>query len=440
MSRRIAIFQAEWPVQVHTANLALMLARAGYGVDLFLYNPWNPNYVDLRTLADEPLITVHDLTPRPPAGTPGGRQLRRRLRHELAARLPRATGYLVAAWNGLVTAGHAAREGWRLLRRSDAGLLPRNLVTRARACMGQRQYHCFIGVEKKGLLWAADAGREADIPVVYYSLELFGRDYTRAHAPWSLAFRRLRAAERDRHRRAAATIVQDPDRARVLFEDNGLAMERASILYLPVSVLGPPRHEPSRLLHERFQLPNHTRVILSFGLINENRCALDLARAAQRFPDDWVLILHGLADAAALERVRALDRRGKVVLSLERVPDRRVPDLVASADVGLALYRPELANDRLTAFSSEKMALYLQCGVPFIAFDYPGYRRLADDEQCGVVIRTLDELPWAIRTILSARERFACHARRTFEKYYDFRSNFSAILQGIELLGARSAP
>ncbi len=441
MTRRIAFFQAEWPVQVHTANLALLLARAGYGVDLFVYTPWNPNYVDLRTLAAEPGITVHDLSPAPPP--PASHRDRRgfsRLARSLASRLPPVRSACRAVHYGLLATGRTAQEGWRLLRGSEVGLLPRGLADRARDLMGSQPYHCAIGVEKKGLLWAAAATRGTAIPVVYYSLELFGRDYARARARWSLEFRRLRAAERRRHRRAAATIVQDPDRARVLFEDNGLSLADASILYLPVSVIGPPRHEPSQLLRERFGLPAHTRIVLSFGLIHEDRYALDLARAAQRFPDDWVLVMHGLPDAGTLEKIRAIDRRGKVLLSLERVPAHRVADVIASADVGLAFYRPELANDRLTAFSSEKMALYMRCGVPFIAFDYAGYRRLADDEQCGVVIRNLDELPRAIRTILDARDRFARHARRTFEKYYDFTSNFAAVLQGIELLGAGASP
>ena len=92
-------------------------------------------------------------------------------------------------------------------------------------------------------------------------------------------------------------------------------------------------------------------------------------------------------------------------------------------------------NEQLTAFSSEKMALYMQCGVPFVAFNYPGYKRLADEDKCGVVIESSKELPKAIREILGARDEFAKNAYEAFSKYYDFSRNFTKVLQGIELSG-----
>ena len=37
---RIAIFQADWPMQSQTANCSIMLAEAGYDVELYLCNTW----------------------------------------------------------------------------------------------------------------------------------------------------------------------------------------------------------------------------------------------------------------------------------------------------------------------------------------------------------------------------------------------------------------
>ena len=123
------------------------------------------------------------------------------------------------------------------------------------------------------------------------------------------------------------------------------------------------------------------------------------------------------------------------ILSLQQVPVSRLLEVIASADIGLTLYPPTPANDRLSAFASEKTALYLQCGVPLIAFDHPGYRRLTDEEQCGVVIQRSQEVPKAIETILASHEQFAQNAFRAFEKYYDFARNFTNVIRGIETLG-----
>ena len=168
------------------------------------------------------------------------------------------------------------------------------------------------------------------------------------------------------------------------------------------------------------------------------RYVLELAEVAQMFPDDWVLVLHGPSySESTIEKIKEIDRRGKVILSLQQVPVSRLLEVIASADIGLALYPPTPANDRLSAFASEKTALYLQCGVPLIAFDHPGYRRLTDEEQCGVVIQRSQEVPKAIGTILASHEQFAQNAFRAFKKYYDFARNFTNVIRGIETLNLR---
>ena len=440
----ISVFQAEWPVQVHTTNFVVMLAQAGYDVELFLFNPWNPNYVDVDKLEHAGRLNVYDLTGLPRVPSPPCRASDRlpsfiqRLKRFCQDKMPTLTyvyrSTRLAISSAIQNAGHACL----LLVRSDDGLLPHGIVAQAQELMSKKSYHCVIGVEKKGLIWAGKIAGNLGVPLVYYSLELMTDDYARLEMPWSFEFRRLRAAERTYHRTAAATIIQDTERARVLFQDNGVPMEGARIFYLPVSVMGRPYTNRSRFFQEAFGLSRDTKVILSFGLLNSARYVFELAEVAQMFPEDWVLVLHGPAyPESIVERIKAIDRRGKVILSLQRVPVSRVREVIASADIGLALYPSTPANDRLTAFASEKTALYLQCGVPLIAFDHPGYRRLANEEQCGVIIQRSQELPKAIEIILASREQFARNAFRTFEKYYDFARNFTNLLPGIETLRFR---
>src|SRR5207248_3193835 len=183
----------------------------------------------------------------------------------------------------------------------------------------------------------------------------------------------------------------------------------------------------SSFLHETLDIPKDRRIILYFGHIRERRYAVDLAKLAPGFPEDWILVMHGFSTPQTIRKIEKLNVQKRVVLSLNAVSSERIYEVIASADVGLALYSPHTQNERLTAFSSEKLALYMQCGVPFIAFDYPGYQRLAEEDRCGVAIRSVAELPEAVSTILGSYEEFRQQAYRTFHKHYDFAANFAGI-------------
>ena len=153
-----------------------------------------------------------------------------------------------------------------------------------------------------------------------------------------------------------------------------------------------------------------------------------------RFPEEWVLVFHGWGNPVVINKIKRLDYNKKVFLSLNMVPSDQIKEIIASADVGLVLYSSEVLNDKLTAFSSEKIAYYMQCGVPFIGFNYPGYKRLEDEERCGVTIRSIKDIPAAINKILNACNEFQQNAYKTYYKYYDFTNNFTGVIKGVEKL------
>jgi glycosyltransferase involved in cell wall biosynthesis len=434
---RVALFQSNWIVSSQTANAVIALADAGYSVELFLFNsPRSRDYVDLDELQKRTNAAIHRIwngeEPAPErvatAPTNGTPPTRRRLRSFLKAWCP-----------GVIHARTLFKNAyrWQALRRGlGEGLLMPGQVEQALDLMAGKTYRCLIGVEKKGLIWAGLVARRLRVPFFYQSLELYteDEDYWRIVTPDRFEFRCLHLGERLHHRCAAATIIQDPERAQVLFRANGLDMSNATVLYVPVSVLGGPYKKRGRYLHELLGIPTDKKVILYFGHIWERRYALELVQAAQRFPDDWLLVMHGPAADSTVARIKELDRRQKVVVSLNMVSSEQVPDLVASAEVGLLFYSGESHNERLTAFASEKMALYMQCGVPFVAFDYPGFRRLSEEDRCGVVIRQVEELPDAIAEILKNRDEFSHNAHLAFENYYRFTKGFAKVTAAIERL------
>jgi glycosyltransferase involved in cell wall biosynthesis len=166
---------------------------------------------------------------------------------------------------------------------------------------------------------------------------------------------------------------------------------------------------------------------LSYGEISERRFGLDLARLAQEFPEEWRLVLHGFGVPAVLETIRRIDEQNRVCLSLRLVPASQQQEVVRSATIGLALYGKEPLNDQLTGRSSEKIALYFQCGIPLIAFKHQSYEHI-EAEKAGVLVDRLEDIKGAVAEILKNYESYTQNAFRCYEKYYRFEDSFPALI------------
>jgi hypothetical protein len=335
-SKRIAVFLANWELISVLANTVAMFSDQGYEIDLFLSR--NHLFVEPDSLRGCPGVQIYDLNPGVDA--PG-------LQTETNTGNGSKRGWKTFLPSGAHLLGRTvtrARSTLRELRHAywhlcgtEKGLLDATLVPQALTLMKGKHYRCLIGIEKSGLVWAAQVAERLRIPFVYYSLELYNDDYVRLGLLNSFSFKHSRWAERRYHQKAAATIVQDSERARVLLDGNGVSLTDASIAYLPVSLLGTPCTRRSSFLHETLGIPRERRIILYFGHIRERRYALDVARVAQEGPEDWVFVMHGPCPRDTIEKIERINVKQRVVLSLETVPSDRVLEVISSADIGLAM-------------------------------------------------------------------------------------------------------
>jgi len=416
---RVAIFNACWLLHSNVVYMAVALANAGYKVDLFLFEA--DERLVQNMLDGQTGVTVHRLGcladyPEP-AAPPPPRSPTLQLLHDLAFKV---------RWRFRKVSPKAVREWFW----PETTILPRPVLERTARRMAGNRYRAFIGVEKGGLVWAHLAAKRSPAPVFYYSLELYSRDSD--FCRWRDVNRRLKMAEDKCHPRCHATIIQDEHRAKALLAYNGVRADMKRI-YLPISRLEKPGRVESRFLQERFGLPDDTVLVLIFGLMGEYRFSPQLAEVAQRFPEAWRLVFHGYGPNDVIQRVREIDRQGRVLLSLDQVPNDELPRVVSSATVGLVLYSGTLLTDRLTAFSSEKIALCLQCGLPVVAFRYEGYE-FVEAEGCGVLINSLEEVPRAVQVIHAAYSEYHANALAAFQRHYVFEKNVEPLLQEIACL------
>lgn len=404
-------------------NAAELLDRHGYGVDLFVRTAPSgeaPRFaspgIRLRSLGAEVAVTA------PPSG----------LRHAL-----RRTGRLGQAVRGPLTRGYLAVGA--LAHRAAATVDARSRRLTA-ALRRERLARCYIGVDFDGLSLASDlAGGSA--PTAYYSLELLLSGELRSDGD-----RRAKQRERALSRQAAFVVVQDPERARLLAEDNGIPLER--MVLVPNAPLGPARRQRSPYWHERLGLDPDQRVVLHSGSLGGWTGIREIVDSVPTWPRSWVLVVHTRYDAESSAYVEELKGRaapGRVFFSLTPVPRQEYDRLVDGADLGLAFYvrTDESAltgqNVATIGLSSGKIAYALRAGLPVIVNRAASLGEVLERAGCGVAVRDAAGIGAAIARIEADSDTFSRQACLFFERHLDFARGFDGVIQRIDSLARQGA-
>ena len=98
-------------------------------------------------------------------------------------------------------------------------------------------------------------------------------------------------------------------------------------------------------------------------------------------------VVAGFFDDAALERRARASGGWKRIRFLGRVTPDEVPEVIRSARCGLVIDHP--ISNYLESWST-KMFEYMACGVPVVCSDFPFWKRLVADADCGIVVDPMD--------------------------------------------------
>jgi len=120
--------------------------------------------------------------------------------------------------------------------------------------------------------------------------------------------------------------------------------------------------------------------------------------------------------------------------STRPIPGELFTEALSSADVALMFYRPIDENFTETGSSSNKLAHYLQAGLPVVASDFPSIKRILDRYGCGITVSHPVDAAHAIGVILHEHESFREAARTAFQDHFDFDRAFSPVQEKIENL------
>jgi hypothetical protein len=297
-----------------------------------------------------------------------------------------------------------SRRAPHAIFRRTVGVVLRNLCRAG-------YYDAVFGVDPDGAVTAHAHIAGTRTPLVYLSFEIFFEDELRTKRE-----REAKEFERAASRAASLIIVQDEVRAKLLAQENRIS--ESSMLHVPVSPASQPRAADTRLWHRLHGLSDTDVVVLHSGTFAAWTYAAELLESAKRWDPRFVLVVH--TRSAGPQPVAASADRGRIIMSTKPAPADQYDELVASADICLALYKPE-SNSKYTGkniehigLASGKSSYYLKYEKPIVTVAQPSLGATLARYGAGENVPSFDELPSALLEIAGARERYAAGARALF--------------------------
>lgn len=302
--------------------------------------------------------------------------------------------------------------------------------------VAQEDYLALIGVETEGLLasyYALDIAGAQRTHLIYYNLELLQHNrYMKLKKHF------LKDCEIICSRKCDLVIIPDENRGKIFARVNGV--EEAKIRYLPVSTSGDPILTKSRYFRDLFGIPDDKKIVLYAGNIIEWAMCHEIVESVDRWCSDFILVMHtwrrDIKSSSYYQELVDIADCSRVYFSTQPVPYERLPAVLSSADVGLLFYKPIDANFMETGSSSNKLAQYVQVGLPVISNDLPSIRRIFNTYGNGICVEHPNQIADALEAIFRDYDKFRKDAFNSYRSHYDFSEAFKPILSELKEMSA----
>ena len=285
------------------------------------------------------------------------------------------------------------------------------------------KYDLVFGVNAEGVVAAFDYHKKWRVPFVYLSYEIFFKNelYEKARL-------RLKREEIEASQFADLTIVQDPRRGYLLFQENNVSKKR--MFWLPVSPKMEGIARKSDYLRKAYHIPDEKWVVLHSGSFEKWTYAEELLQSAQNWSDNVVLVIHckqkGGKRRRNIRKILNKDKRSNIIISTTPLERSAYEQMVSSADIGLCLYK-EVAGDpflqkniRHIGLSSGKFAYYTKYGLPVISVRSKTYTELANHYNFGEDLEQFSELSGAMHRIMADYDRYSRESKSLFREKLAF--------------------
>ena len=276
------------------------------------------------------------------------------------------------------------------------------------------QYSCIIGIDPLGIIAADQINQVACRPLIYLSFELLLRHELESES------------ERDLKRRETIAIgntnlfmLQDDERCNLFCKDNAVSRERCLLVPVAPNDCGLCQNQ---YLQEKLSIPKSQHIVLYQGSLATWSGRDDFAEMVSYWPDNVVLVVHSRVPLGTRMRryFDSFNTMGKIVISDQPISADDLPMLTASADIGLAPYRPgpdhwtHGDNLRYIGLASGKIAYYAMCGLPILTRRMASLTEIIEGNGAGLCYERLADTGELVRTLLANREHFSRMSREFY--------------------------
>jgi hypothetical protein len=289
------------------------------------------------------------------------------------------------------------------------------LPVKTRRRFKNTSYNYIITIGQTSLYWLYKTDKQSLQKTFHYSLEIQKTSDPDFITP---PFASILNWEMKLLKKIKGLIIQDAFRAEALLN---CKIENSNLIFffLPVSILGKRIKRGSNYLFKNLNIPKEKKILLYFGALYTERYIGKISETFNKqLNNSWVLVLHGPHNFSGI----IIDET-KIKASHNLLDYDAVHLITSSATIGLAIYDNSWANTRFTAFSSEKIARYLQAGVPFIAFENESYLKLKNEFNCCALINHISDLSAAMEAIMEEYESYRANCFKAFDKYYNIQNS-----------------
>lgn len=288
-----------------------------------------------------------------------------------------------------------------------------------------KSYMALIGIDMSGFLPCSYVAKKMNTPVVYYNMELFQEKNCKDNRALLSKALEIKCSQK-----CWFTVIQSRERAQVYMKENKISED--SIRYLTIATCGQPITETGDYFRKKFHLSKDQIIVLYAGNIIDWAMCYETVQSVSNWPEKCVLVLHTWRkDIEKTEYFKKIVKESdpkKVYFSTTPVEYEKLPNILSSADIGLLFYRPIDENFTEIGSSSNKIAQYVQVGLPLIANDFPSIRKIFQKYKSGVCVSSPDKIGVALIKVFEDYDSYRRGAFRSYEEHYNFPKAFAPIL------------
>lgn len=291
----------------------------------------------------------------------------------------------------------------------------------------KQHYSHIIGVDTNGLAASGIVFFKRRRQIIYFSLEIrFVSDFK------YIINRIIKRAEKYFHRKSQVTIIQDTYRYEALCIENEICDKSKNYIIVPNGPIGKYEKIKNDYFANKFNLSSSNVILLHAGGLSSGYMNDEIALSCSSLSERFKLIFHFFSfrkeDSHEVGRLKSLSKN-KALFSTNPVSLDKLAEITSSAHIGIAFYNKDRGlNHSLILGASGKMANYLQCGIPVIVLNLPGFKELFEEYHCGIVIDTPIITDDVINAILDDYEKYSSGAIRCFNEVYEFENHFNHVL------------